>query len=218
VLNDIHEPEVAEEVLQSWEMREGMTYRKADCQNRSEVDRMFSSLNSLPDIVVVNAGVVAPQPFLETTPENWDFHLGVNLTGAFHIAQVAAQRWVQSGQKGHLIFTSSWVQDVPQGGISAYCVSKSGLKMLAKTIALELGAYGIRANLIAPGIVDAGLSGKLFREGKADPNAFTQHIPLATLQTAEQVAEVFWLLAQPAADYITGATLLADGGMSLFQF
>lgn len=217
-LNDIHHPDEAAKILETWDLAGEVTYQKADCRNRAEVERMFATLNFMPDIVVVNAGVVAPQPFLETTTENWALHLDVNLTGAFHVAQVAAQRWVQSGKKGHLLFTSSWVQDVPQGGISAYCVSKSGLKMLAKTIALELGAYGIRANLVAPGIVDAGLSGKLFREGKADPNAFTQHIPLATLQTAEQVAEIFWLLAQPAADYVTGATLVADGGMSLFQF
>ena len=90
--------------------------------------------------------------------------------------------------------------------------------MLAKTIALELAPYGVRANLVAPGIVDAGLSARLFREGKSDPQTFIDRIPLNALQSAEQVADAFWLLAQPEANYLTGTTLLADGGVSLFQF
>ncbi len=222
ILNDLLEVKAAETQIVSWGIpQEQWLYLCADCREREALHEAFDALERegrLPSIVIVNAGVVAPVPFLEMSPEQWGFHLDVNLTGAFHVAQEIAQRWVAQKVSGTLLFTSSWVQDVPQQGISAYCVSKSGLKMLARTMALELGRYGIRVNLVAPGIVDAGLSARLFREGRADPNTFISHIPLATLQTSAEVADVFWLLAQPEASYITGATLLADGGMSLFQF
>lgn len=222
IIHDLAEPERAEQEIAQWQIPLGQwLYGCVDSRERGQIQEAFDLMeerNHLPSTVIVNAGVVAPVSFLEMAPEQWSFHLDVNLTGAFHVAQETSQRWIAKGVGGTLLFTSTWVQDVPQSGISAYCVSKSGLKMLAKAMALELGTYGIRVNLVAPGIVDAGLSARLFREGRADPNAFTPHIPLGTLQTSEEVADVFWLLAQPEASYITGATLVADGGMSLFQF
>lgn len=219
-LNDVVPAEDAKNRLDEWKIP-AARYWQANNTDRSAVATMAAEIEAsmgLPDVVIVNAGVVRPQPFLEMTDANWQEHLDVNLTGAFIVAQVLARRWVETGKAGHALFTSSWVQDTAQSGIPAYCVSKSGLKMLAKTMALELAQYGIRANIVAPGVVDAGLSAKLFREGISDPAAFTRIIPLGELQTAEQVAGVFWLVAQPESSYITGATLLADGGISLYQF
>jgi NAD(P)-dependent dehydrogenase (short-subunit alcohol dehydrogenase family) len=196
-------------------------YWSADNAIRAAVDEMMTEIEAtlgLPTVGIVNAGVVQPMAFLEMTEENWRYHLDVNLTGAFHVAQALARRLVAAKTPGRILFTGSWVQEVPRANIPAYCVSKSGLKMLAKTMALTLARDGIRVNVVAPGTVDAGLSAQLFREGKADPDEITRHIPLGALQTAEQVADAFWMLAQPEADYITGATLLADGGASLVQY
>jgi len=222
VVNDIAPRSEGEARLEGWNAPYGsLLYLSGDNANRAEVEALLDNIEakwSVPELVIANAGVVTPAPFLEMTEEAWRTHLDVNLTGAFHIAQASARRRVERGIAGSLLFTSSWVQDTPQANISAYCVSKSGLKMLAQTMALELGRYGIRANLVAPGIVMAGLSGRLFREGEANPQEFIDRIPLNALQSAEQVADAFWLLAQPEAAYITGSTLFADGGMSLFQF
>lgn len=195
-------------------------YFRADNTDRAAVEGMFAAIVQVlgvPDVVAVNAAIVEPAPFLEMSPETWSRHIDVNLTGAFHVAQTAARAMRTQG-RGTILFTGSWVQDVPSRNIGAYCVTKAGLKMLARQMALELAADGIRVNVVAPGIVDAGLSGQLFRSGQADPRPFERAIPLHALQTAAQVADAFWLLTRPEAAYITGATFLCDGGMSLFNW
>jgi len=195
-------------------------YYAADNADRQATQAMVEAVvheRGVPTVAAVNAAIVEPAPFLEMTAENWQRHLDVNLTGAFHVAQAVAQEMARTGG-GSIVFTGSWVQDVPSRNIGAYCVSKAGLKMLARQMALELAPCGIRVNIIAPGIVDAGLSGRMFRSGQADPAPFERAIPLHRLQTAEEVADAFWLLAQPEAAYVTGATLLCDGGMSLFNW
>lgn len=202
------------------ENRARACYYAADNTDRPAVRAMVQTLvqgRGVPTVAAVNAGVVDPAPFLHISAENWDHHLNVNLSGAFHVAQAVAQEMARVGG-GVILFTGSWVQDVPSRHIGAYCVSKAGLKMLARQMALELAPYGIRVNIVAPGIVDAGLSGRMIRSGQADPAPFERAIPLHRLQTSEEVADAFWLLAQPEAAYITGATLLCDGGMSLFNW
>jgi NAD(P)-dependent dehydrogenase (short-subunit alcohol dehydrogenase family) len=111
---------------------------------------------------------------------------------------------------------SSWVQDVPSANISAYCVATSGLKMLARTMALELGRHQIAVNVIAPGFVDAGLSGRVFREDPGLRARSEKLVPLGYIASAGDVAASVMLLCSPAADYVTGTTLLVDGGNSLF--
>jgi NAD(P)-dependent dehydrogenase (short-subunit alcohol dehydrogenase family) len=142
----------------------------------------------------------------------------VNLTGAFHIAQAAAAILVAQGRSGVLIFTGSWVADVPSRGIMPYCVSKAGLQMLARCMALELAPHGIRANVVAPGVIDAGVSGQIFREFPERRAPFEAMVPLGTLGTPAQVAQAAVFLGSDAASYITGATLRVDGGASLFNF
>ncbi len=221
-LNDVApKEETARQRAEQCAGSEPMRFWAADNTDRAAVDAMLADIEAtfgLPGIAIVNAAVVVSMPFLEMTLENWQAHLDVNLTAAFHVAQAAARQMVAAGKPGRILFTGSWVQDVPDPNIPAYCVSKSGLKMLAKVMAAGLAKHGIRVNTVAPGVVDAGLSARLFRAGKADVSTFTAHIPLGALQTAEQVADAFWLMAQPEADYLTGTTLLADGGGSLFQF
>jgi NAD(P)-dependent dehydrogenase (short-subunit alcohol dehydrogenase family) len=197
-------------------------YFATDNADRVAVEAMAAAverdLGAPPSLVIVNAGVVEPAPFLETSLDNWRRHLDVNLTGAFHVAQTFARAMVRAGNGGTILFTGSWVQEFPEWNIGAYCVSKAGLKMLARQMALELAAHNIRVNLVAPGKVDAGLSAQMFRTGQADPALAESVIPLRRLQTAADVADAFWLLAQPEAAYVTGATLLCDGGMSLFNW
>lgn len=168
------------------------------------------------DICIGNAAIVEPAPFLEVGGQSWANHLDVNLTGGFYIGQAAARAMVKARAAGKIIFTSSWVQDVPWANLAAYCVAKGGLKMLAKCMALELGRHNITVNLIAPGFVDAGLSGKMFRKNPALRKDALKVVPLGRMMTTTQIAEAVLMLCLPSADYMTGTTYLIDGGNSLF--
>src|SRR5690606_22809374 len=148
----------------------------------------------------------------ELDEQTWRRHLDVNLTGCFVVGQSAARRFVSEGRPGHIIFTSSWVQDVPWPEIAAYAVSKSGLKMLCRCMARELAPHGVRVNAVAPGIVNAGLARQQLETEPAYARRVAKVIPLGELQTPQQVAQVTAFLCSDSADYLTGSVLLADGG------
>jgi NAD(P)-dependent dehydrogenase (short-subunit alcohol dehydrogenase family) len=142
--------------------------------------------------------------------------MDVNLKSAFLVAQASARAMVERGIRGKIIFTSSWVQNVPWPDITPYNVTKSGMKMLMKGMARELAGKGIRVNALAPGIVGVGM-GK--RQWDTEPDyrrRAERAIPLGYLQPPESVAEALLFLCSGASDYITGTTLLADGGCSLY--
>ena len=115
------------------------------CSRPRAIVRAIASLPQL-DIVCSNAGIVAAQPFLELSGENWQNHLDINLTGCFNVCQAAARRMVADGTKGRIILTSSWVAEIPWPEISAYTVSKAGVNMLVKQMARELAPHGILVN------------------------------------------------------------------------
>jgi NAD(P)-dependent dehydrogenase (short-subunit alcohol dehydrogenase family) len=167
------------------------------------------------DICIANAGIVERGALIELAPEAWRRTLEVNLTGCFITAQAAARAMTEMSRKGHIVFISSWVQDTPRENIGAYCASKGGLKMLAKCLALELGPKRIRVNLVAPGWVDAGLTGKNLQAHPERRATIEDQIPLGRLASADEVARTVRLLCADEAAYVTGATLLLDGGSSL---
>jgi len=167
------------------------------------------------DVCVGNAGIVERGQLIDLSIDEWRRTLDVNLTGCFLTAQAAARVMRRVGRGGHIVLISSWVQDVPKEGIGAYCVSKSGLKMLAKCLALELGPEQIRVNLVAPGFVDAGLTGQNLKRNPERRQVIEGSIPLGTLISATDLARAVRLLCSDEAGYITGTTLLVDGGSSL---
>ncbi len=192
-------------------------YLQADTRDRPAVDAALASVDPL-DIAIGNAGVVLSAPFLEVSEDTWRETLDINLTGSFHLGQSAARLMVQRRHPGRIIFTGSWVGEVPWPEISPYSVSKAGLRMLARSMALELAPHGIRVNVVAPGIVNAGLAR---HQLETDPNYARRVrgvVPLGDLQTPEQVARATAFLCSPDSDYMTGTVLLVDGGCSLFQF
>ncbi|MCC6627962.1 MAG: SDR family oxidoreductase [Chloroflexi bacterium] len=196
-------------------------YERADVADRPAVDALVAGIDAREgrlDLVVSNAGIVDSAPFLDVTPAQWQAHLNSNLTGCFHIGQAAARLMVARGTPGAILFTGSWVQDVPWPEISAYCASKGGLKMLTRCMARELARHHIRVNIVAPGIVNAGLAGRQLRDEPQYAARVRHVIPLGGPGTPEQVAQAMLYLAGPTGAYITGTTLLIDGGCSLFQF
>src|SRR5207302_1999322 len=105
------------------------------------------------DILVNNAGIEIKQPFLDVTEDAFDRVLTVNLKGAFFCAQAAAQQMVRQGKGGRIVNISSVHEDLPMPGNSPYCASKGGMRMLTRTICLELAAHGITVNDVGPGAI-----------------------------------------------------------------
>jgi NAD(P)-dependent dehydrogenase (short-subunit alcohol dehydrogenase family) len=193
------------------------SYRQADVTDRAAVEAELSAIDPL-DVAIGNAGIVESAPFLEVTPEQWRAHLDVNLSGCFNVGQIAARLMVARGRPGLVLFTGSWVGEIPWPEIAPYCVSKAGVRMLARSMARELAVHRIRVNVIAPGIVFAGMARRQYETDPAYARRASMVVPLGELGTAEQVAQATAFLCSPEAAYMTGSVLLVDGGASLFQF
>ena len=174
------------------------------------------------DTVICNAGIARNEPFLATTEEAWAATLAVNLTGSFLTAQRAARimrknRRRAGGRRGTILFTGSWVQDMPWPNGTSYCTSKAGQQMLAKVMAQELAAEGIAVSMVAPGMVYAGLTKKIYDKNKKFAKLVDKTVPVGRMCSAEEVAGSFLFLASEDAAYITGTSLLIDGGASLVR-
>jgi NAD(P)-dependent dehydrogenase (short-subunit alcohol dehydrogenase family) len=194
-------------------------YFKADVtqpdEARALVERAAAAMGRL-DVAICHAGVAQTCAILDVSADDWDKILDLNLKGAFLVAQAAARAMVTAGTAGKIIFTSSWVQDVPWPDITPYNVSKSGMKMLMRGMARELAPKGIRVNSAAPGIVGVGMAKRQWDTEPDYRRRAEKAIPLGTLQTPESVADAMIFLCSSASDYMTGATLLVDGGCSLY--
>ena len=192
-------------------------YRQVDVTDRAAVDAALAAIDPL-DVAIGNAGIVEVAPFLDVTQAQWQAHLDVNLTGCFNVGQAAARLMTERGTRGQVIFTGSWVGEIPWPEISAYSVSKAGVRMLARSMARELAGRGIRVNVVAPGIVMAGMARKQYETDPDYARRASVVIPLGEFGTAEQIAKAVGFLCSPDAEYMTGSVLLVDGGASLFQF
>ncbi len=196
-------------------------YAQVDVRNRGAVDAAMNEIVSRAgslDVVCSNAGIVDSAPFLDISQETWQKHLDVNLTGGFNVGQAAARHMVAREIKGRIIFTSSWVAEIPWPEITPYTVSKAGVNMLMKQMARELAPYGIRVNAVAPGIVRAGLAGGQLVADAKYAERVARVIPLGDPGTPVEIAKAVVYLASPQTAYMTGSVLLLDGGCSLFQF
>lgn len=221
-LVDILEPTRGEALIGEWEQVDSslvghVFYAQADITDSLAVTAMIESQERL-DVIIMNAGTVRSAPFLDIDEADWQHQLSVNLTGAFLCAQAAARRMVREGTRGLLLFTGSWVAQVPWPEIAAYTASKAGMENVARQAARELAAYGIRSNVVAPGIVRAGLAKTQLETEPQYAARAARVIPLGELQTVDQVAAAFSFLCSVDSEYMTGATLTVDGGASLFAF
>jgi NAD(P)-dependent dehydrogenase (short-subunit alcohol dehydrogenase family) len=198
-------------------VRHRVDYSPADVTDRQSIRAVIDGLGWL-DVVIANAGMVKSAPILDVTDQDWNRQLQVNLTGAFITAQTGAQRFVREGRPGLLLFTGSWVGSIPWPEITAYTASKAGLEMLMRQFARELATHRVRANLVAPGIVNAGMARVQLETEPQFAARATRLVPLGELQTVDQVAAAFSFLCSSDADYMTGSTLLVDGGASLYAF
>ncbi|MCE0538756.1 SDR family oxidoreductase [Kineosporia rhizophila] len=173
------------------------------------IDRLADELGGV-DVFVNNAGTGDGKPFLELDYETWRQTVATDLDGAFVCIQRAARRMVAAGSEGRIIAITSVHETQPRVGSSAYDASKHGLGGLIKTIALELGQYGITANSVAPGEIATPMTGQT----DVDPHQVHRPgVPLGRPGDAREIAAVVAFLASPASSYVTGASWAVDGGM-----
>lgn len=177
------------------------------------VDEAWKQLGSC-DIVVNNAGIEKSADFWEVTEQDYDAVLEVNLKGPFFLTQAFVRRLRDSKRPGRIINISSVHEDMAFPHFSTYCMSKGGLRMLTRDLAVELGPLGITINNIAPGAIMTPINKKLL-DDKPKLNALLKNIPLGRMGSPEDVATLAAFLASDDAAYITGSTYIIDGGLTV---
>jgi glucose 1-dehydrogenase len=164
------------------------------------------------DILVNNAGIEKNANFWEVTEADYDDVLNVNLKGVFFATQGFVRHLMETKRPGKIINMSSVHEELPFPHFASYCMSKGGVKMMTRNLAIELAPFGITINSIAPGAIETPINSKLLHD-PAKLNALLENIPLKRLGTPSDVAGIAAFLASKDADYITGTTVFADGGL-----
>lgn len=189
---------------------------KCDVSKRNEVEAMVKKIVDKfgkVDILVNNAGICPFKPFLELTEEDWDKVLDINLKGYFLCSQAAAKEMVK--QKSGVIVNIASVAMGQQGvgfpNIVHYCASKGGIAAMTEAMALELAPYNIRVNAISPGMIETPMIDSV----KSDPKSMEgmlARVPMKRVGQPQEVSNLVLFLASAESSYITGSTVVVDGG------
>ena len=175
------------------------------------VDQTVAAFGRL-DIMVNNAGVETRTSILDTTEQQYEFVLDVNLKSAFFGTQLAARQMIAQGGGGRIINVTSVHEDWPMPGNTAYCLSKGGMRMLTRTAGVELAPHGITVTGVGPGAVDTPINAST----SSDPEKLKRlddAIPLGRMASPSEIGSVVAFLASDAASYLTATTVFADGGL-----
>lgn len=181
-------------------------------QIHSMMKQTIDSLGGV-DVLINNAGVEKHASIWEATEHDYDLVLTINLKGAFFASQAFVQHRMAVKKPGKIINVSSVHEELPFPHFTSYCASKGGMKMMMRNLSIELAPYGITVNNIAPGAIETPINSALLN----DPpklKALLDNIPLARLGQVSDVAGVAAFLVSSDADYITGATIVVDGGLT----
>jgi len=187
---------------------------QADLQSEHAIRRMMQEIQSSNlrlDGVVNNAAAQPVQAIEDITGGDWRAVISANLDGAFMVSRYAAEAMREQLLKGAIVNIASIEGSDPAMGHAHYAASKAGLIMLTRSLALEYGCHGIRANAVSPGLIDRQGLAEDWPEGVA---SWQQQAPLTRMGTADDVANAVLFLLSPAASWISGSNLVIDGGMS----
>lgn len=185
-----------------------VTEEDTACRSVALAKEQFGRL----DILVNNAGRTLNKPLLETSAADWDTIMAVNARGNFLHAREAVRVMVSSGG-GAIVSVVSVVAAVAMKDLAAYSASKGAITQLVKVIAAEYGTRGIRANAVAPGVVETDiLQSTGVKDSRAALAEYGEAHPIGRIGQPSEIAEVVAFLASPAASFITGALVMADGG------
>jgi glucose 1-dehydrogenase len=227
VVNYVSSPESAEAVAEK--IRAGGSRAiaiKADVSKEDEVQAMFAKMLAefgTIDILVNNAGLQKDAPFHEMTIEQWNTVMDVNLTGQFLCAREAIREFLRRGvvaersrAAGKIICMSSVHELIPWAGHVNYAASKGAIKMLMQSLAQEYGAQKIRVNSICPGAIQTKINTAAWSSPEALAALMTL-IPYNRIGQPQDIGNLAVFLASDMSDYITGASIFIDGGMTVFE-
>ena len=226
VVNYRSAPEVAENVAERIRSCGSKAYaHQADVSSEEQVQemfqRMFDTFGTI-DILVNNAGLQQDAPFDEMTLDQWNRVIHVNLTGQFLCAREAVKEFKRRGvvpeiscSAGKIICMSSVHEIIPWAGHVNYAASKGGVMLMMKSIAQEVAPYRIRVNSIAPGAIRTPINTAAWETPEAY-EALMELVPYKRIGEPEDIARAAVWLASDHADYITGTSLVVDGGMTLY--
>ncbi|OIO45987.1 MAG: hypothetical protein AUJ31_02710 [Parcubacteria group bacterium CG1_02_39_15] len=189
---------------------------KCDVAKKEEVEEMVKKAVEKfgkVDILVNNAGICQFKPFLDLTEEEWDRTLNINLKGYFLCAQAAAKEMVK--QKSGVIINIASVAMGQVGvgipNIVHYCASKGGVVGMTEALAVELAPYNIRVNAISPGMIETPMIDPIKKDPKV-AEAMLDRVPMKRVGKPEEVSNLVLFLASDASSYMTGSTVVIDGG------
>ncbi len=226
VVNYIGDPAPAEEVAHQIEAFGSRAIAiEADVSKEDQVEAMFQKaidhFGTL-HIVVSNAGLQRDSPFDKMTLEQWNTVIGVNLTGQFLTTRSAVREFKRRGvarnvsvAAGKIVCMSSVHQEIPWAGHVNYAASKGGIMLMMKSIAQEVAPYRIRVNAVAPGAIRTPINTEAWDTPEAYADLMTL-VPYKRIGEPDDIARAVTWLCSDAADYVTGATLFVDGGMTLY--
>jgi glucose 1-dehydrogenase len=209
-------PEATEELEQEIGSFGGCSFGvQADVSKLDDLQRLIDAAvgrYGRLDVIVNNAGIETRTSILDTTPDDYDKVLNVNLRGVFFATQFAAKQMIAQGGGGRIINISSVHEDWPMPNNTPYCCAKGGVRMMTRTAALELAPHGITVVNVGPGAVATPINDSTMNNPEllAKLNAA---IPLGRMAQPEEIARVVGFLASDAASYITATTVFADGGI-----
>ncbi|MCX6013365.1 MAG: SDR family NAD(P)-dependent oxidoreductase [Chloroflexi bacterium] len=217
-LNDTNGEKTTSDIIKSGYKAQ---YLHCDVSDESQIKNLLISVlekNASIDILVNNAGIYPHKPLHEFSSEEFERVLSINLTGVFNFSREVSKVMIEKKTCGCIINLGSSDSVHPSSkGLSAYDASKGGVLMLTKSLALELGRYGIRVNAIAPGgiltrsVIDA-THGTPTKEGLMQLKAFMSRTALGRMGEADEVARVALFLASELSSYMTGSLVAVDGG------
>jgi glucose 1-dehydrogenase len=190
----------------------------ADVSDESQVKAMFQRTLELfgsLDILVNNAGIQNPCASDQVEMADFDRVIAVNLRGPFLCAREALRHFLGRGKGGVILNTSSVHQIIPKPKYLSYSISKGGMENLTRTLALEYADRGIRVNAVGPGAIVTPMN-KAWIDNPKARGEVESHIPMGRAGEADEIAAVFAFLASDEASYITGQTVFACGGLTLY--
>jgi len=226
VVNYVVGPDVAQAIVDDIKANGGDAIAlAADVSKEDQVQTMFKQMfdaYGTIDILVNNAGLQRDSAFQDMTLDQWNFVLGVNLTGQFLCAREAVREFLRRGMRsdvstalGKIICMSSVHEVIPWGGHANYAASKGGIYMLMKSLAQELGPKKIRVNSIGPGAIKTPINRSAWETPEAEAKLLTL-IPYDRVGEAPDIGRAAVWLASDEADYVHGVTLFIDGGMTCY--
>lgn len=225
-VNYVSNPDSAQAVVDEIKANGGNAVAlQADVSNEPQVQNMFQELYKTfgtIDILVNNAGLQKDSPFTEMSLADWQLVININLTGQFLCAREAAREFIKRGlvperskAAGKIICMSSVHQVIPWAGHVNYASSKGGINMLMQSMAQELAPKKIRVNSIGPGAIQTPINKQAWETPVALENLL-KLIPYGRIGQPEDIGMLAAWLASDESDYITGATIFMDGGMTLY--